>query len=88
MRSPKDDVKRHKQLTARRSPMPQRAAALANDVCNDTMSAKNFNIAKTDRTRLRNAQTFVEKGQRAGGPPRAQASHKHNRSVVSNQNEK
>ena len=42
--------------------MPQRAGALANEVCNDTMSAKNFNLAKTDKMRLRNAQTFVEKG--------------------------
>ena len=62
MRSPNEEVKRHKQLTARRSPMPQRAGALANEVCNDTMSAKNFNLAKTDKMRLRNAQTFVEKG--------------------------
>ena len=31
-----------------------------NDMCNETMSAKNFSLAKTDQTRLRNATTFVE----------------------------
>ena len=66
------------------------------DICNDTMSAKNFSLAKTDQMRLRNAMTFVKEEQMAkaknGGANLAQKLDQakkgtlthHNRSVLSN----
>lgn len=47
--------------------MPSKASSkLSNhDICNDTMSAKNFSLAKTDQMRLRNAMTFCNEEQKA-----------------------
>ena len=43
--------------------MPAKTSKFAANDVNETMSAKNFSLAKNERTRLRNARTFVDEEQ-------------------------